>query len=164
MKQSAVLPPEIWCPLLSSASQLLPNCLSSKFWIFFFLINIKKILWSYLELNLSSFNCQLCSIAQVFTCDWMYLIQIGRSFAKCLTHARPSFNLSSFSLCVSHVQLFVTTWIVASVHGILQARILEWVTFSSLGDLPNPGIQLGLPHCRQILYHLSHQGNSFCFF
>ena len=27
------------------------------------------------------------------------------------------------------------------VHGILQARILEWVAFPSLGDLPNPGIE-----------------------
>ena len=27
------------------------------------------------------------------------------------------------------------------VHGILQARILEWITFPSPGDLPNPGIQ-----------------------
>ena len=28
-----------------------------------------------------------------------------------------------------------------TVHGILQARILEWVTFPSLGDLPNPRIE-----------------------
>ena len=28
--------------------------------------------------------------------------------------------------------------------------------FPSLGDLPNLGIELGLLHCRQILYHLSH--------
>ena len=27
-----------------------------------------------------------------------------------------------------------------TVHGILQARILEWVSFPSPGDLPNPGI------------------------
>ena len=27
------------------------------------------------------------------------------------------------------------------------------------GDLPNPGIEPGLPHCRWILYHLSHQGS-----
>ena len=27
------------------------------------------------------------------------------------------------------------------------------------GDLPNSGISLGLPHCRQILCHLSHQGS-----
>ena len=29
--------------------------------------------------------------------------------------------------------------------------------FPSPGDLPNPGIKPGLLHCRQILYHLSHQ-------
>ena len=28
----------------------------------------------------------------------------------------------------------------------------------SPGNLPNPGIIRGLLHCRQILYHLSHQG------
>ena len=28
-----------------------------------------------------------------------------------------------------------------SVHGILQARILEWVAISSLEDLPDPGIE-----------------------
>ena len=30
----------------------------------------------------------------------------------------------------------------SSVHGISQARILEWVAISSSRDLPNPGIQL----------------------
>ena len=41
----------------------------------------------------------------------------------------------------------------SSVHGILQAWILEWVAipFSRESALPN------LPHCRQILYRLSHQ-------
>ena len=29
----------------------------------------------------------------------------------------------------------------SSVHGILQARILEWLPFPSPGDLPNPGIK-----------------------
>ena len=28
-----------------------------------------------------------------------------------------------------------------TAHAILQARILEWVDFSSPGDLPNPGIK-----------------------
>ena len=28
-----------------------------------------------------------------------------------------------------------------TVHGILQARILEWIAFPSLGDLPDPGIK-----------------------
>ena len=30
-----------------------------------------------------------------------------------------------------------------SVHGIFQARILEWLPFPSLGDLPDPGIEPG---------------------
>ena len=50
----------------------------------------------------------------------------------------------------------------SSVHGILQARIkntgvgchfLLQEIFSTQGSNP------GLPHCRQILYHLSHQGS-----
>ena len=39
---------------------------------------------------------------------------------------------------LSRVQLFVALW---TVLGILQARIVEWVTFPSPGDLPNPGIE-----------------------
>ena len=30
---------------------------------------------------------------------------------------------------------------VYTVHGILQARILDWVALCSPGDLPNPGIE-----------------------
>ena len=33
----------------------------------------------------------------------------------------------------------------SSVHGILQARILQWVAIPSPKDLPNPGIQPGFP-------------------
>ena len=46
------------------------------------------------------------------------------------------------------------------VHGILQARILEWVAFPLLqGIFPTQGPNPGLPHCRRILYQLSHQGS-----
>ena len=31
----------------------------------------------------------------------------------------------------------------SSIHGLLQARILEWVAIPSPGDLPNPGIKPG---------------------
>ena len=31
--------------------------------------------------------------------------------------------------------------LVSCVHGILQARTLEWVAMPSLGDLPDPGIK-----------------------
>ena len=45
----------------------------------------------------------------------------------------------------------------SSAHGVLQARILEWVAFPSPRDFPEQGSNPGLPHCSEILYHLSHQ-------
>ena len=46
--------------------------------------------------------------------------------------------------CFSHVRLFVTPWTMArgsSVHGILQARILEWVVMPSSRGSSWPGIE-----------------------
>ena len=46
-----------------------------------------------------------------------------------------------------------------TVHGILQARILEWVAFPFLlGLFPTQGSSPGLLNCRWILYQLSHKG------
>ena len=45
-----------------------------------------------------------------------------------------------------------------TVHGILQAGLLEWVAYSLLqGIFPTQGSNPGLPHCRRILYQLNHQ-------
>ena len=45
---------------------------------------------------------------------------------------------------LSHIRLLATTWtIVQHVHGIFQARILEWVHSFLQGIFPNPGIE---PH------------------
>ena len=50
----------------------------------------------------------------------------------------------------------------SSVYGILQARILEWVTISFSRILPHPGMEpgflAGFLALQGILYHLSHQG------
>ena len=46
--------------------------------------------------------------------------------------------------CFSLVQLLVSLWTIAHqapVHGILQARILQYVAMPSAGDLPDPGIK-----------------------
>ena len=40
-----------------------------------------------------------------------------------------------------------------TAHGTVQARILEWVAF----PFPTQGSNPGLPHCRWILYQLSHK-------
>ena len=48
----------------------------------------------------------------------------------------------------------------SSVHGILQARNTGVGCYSLLqGILPTQGLNPGLLRCRQILYHLSHQGS-----
>ena len=43
----------------------------------------------------------------------------------------------------------------SSAHGILQARILEWVAT----PFSTQGLSSNLLNCRQILYHLSHKGS-----
>ena len=46
------------------------------------------------------------------------------------------------------------------VHGIFWARILEWVAFPfSRGSFQPRGSNPSFPHCRQILYQLSHKGS-----
>ena len=49
----------------------------------------------------------------------------------------------------------------SSAHGILQARILEWVQFSSPGDLPSLGIEPGSPAFQANSLPSSHQGIPF---
>ena len=64
---------------------------------------------------------------------------------------------------LSHVHLFATPWTCSppgsSVHGIFQARILEWVaiSFSKRSSWLRDWTQVS--YCRQTLYCLSHQGS-----
>ena len=48
----------------------------------------------------------------------------------------------------------------SSVHGILQARILEWVSIPSSRGFSQPRDQTPVSYvsciCRQVLYHWSH--------
>ena len=46
-----------------------------------------------------------------------------------------------------------------TVHGILQAQVLEWVAFPFSRGSSQPGIEPGSPALQAILYHLSYQGN-----
>ena len=68
-------------------------------------------------------------------------------------------------LVLIRVQLFGTLWTAARQAPLSMkfSRQEYWsgLPFPSPGDLPNPGIEHAL-HCRQILYHLSHQGIPYC--
>ena len=58
---------------------------------------------------------------------------------------------------LSCVWLFATPWTVANQvpPSMGFSRQEYWSGLPSPGDLPDPGSNLGLPHCRQPLYHLS---------
>ena len=47
-----------------------------------------------------------------------------------------------------------------TAHGILQARILEWVAFPFSGDLPNPGIEPRSPTLQVDPLPLSYEGKA----
>ena len=71
--------------------------------------------------------------------------------------------MCGYASLLSHVWLFVSPWAVAHQAplsmGILQARILECCQALLQGIFPTQGSNPGLPHCREILYHMSHQGS-----
>ena len=71
--------------------------------------------------------------------------------------------LESESLSLNHVRLFATSWTVVcqaplSMEFFRQEYWSGW-PFSSPDDCPERGIKPGPRHCRQILYHVSHQGS-----
>ena len=71
-----------------------------------------------------------------------------------------SMNVLVAQLCLTLCESVDFSLPGSSSHGVLHARILEWVVISfSRGIFLTQGLNPGLQHCRQILYHLSHQGS-----
>ena len=66
---------------------------------------------------------------------------------------------------LSHVQLFEIPWSLAyqvsPSMGFSRQEYWIGLLFPSPRDLPNPGIEPGLLHCRQTLYPLRHQGSPY---
>ena len=123
-----------------------------------------------------------CGDTQVQECNGQQTLQLKRQenlekqdFTNCNT-----IGYFSKSVCVlaqkfvrylythtqkslSRVQLFATPWTVAHQvprsMGFSRHEYWSELPFPSPGDLPDPGIEPCLPHCRQTLYHLSYQGS-----
>ena len=83
----------------------------------------------------------------VCVCKYIYgILWKWKVTQSCLTLCNP------MNCCLSD----------SSVHGIFQARILEWVTTPfSRGIFPTQGSNPDLLHYRQILYCLSQQGSPY---
>ena len=106
------------------------------------------------------------------TCNYFNHLSNWETFPKGVHHFMFSVvvyegsNFSTSSWSESEVaQLCPTLWDPmdwslpgSSIHGIFQARILEWViiSFSRRSSCPRDWTL----HCRQMLYFLSHQGSS----
>ena len=69
--------------------------------------------------------------------------------------------LKSESESVSRVRLFATPWAVAHQAPLSMEFSRQEVDshFLLQGIFPTQGMNLGLLNCRQIVYHLSHQGS-----
>ena len=70
-------------------------------------------------------------------------------------------------MLLSHIRLSVTPWTIAHQAPLSMefSRQEYWsgCHFLFQGIFPTQGSNLGLPHGRQILYHLSHQGSPYIF-
>ena len=80
------------------------------------------------------------------------LLLIYRAYLACA---------KSLSLCLTLCDPMDCDLPGCSVHGILQARILEWGHALLQGLFPTQGWNPGLPHCRQSLSILSHQSSPY---
>ena len=71
----------------------------------------------------------------------------------------------SLSKCqsLSYAQLFATPWTAAHQASLSmrfsRQEYQSGLPFPSPGVFPTQGLNLGLPHCRQILYQLSYKGS-----
>ena len=80
-----------------------------------------------------------------------------------LSHKGSPVNVKLKVKSLSRVQLFATPWTVAyqapPSMGFSRQEYWSGLPFPSPEDLTDPGIEPRSPHCRQTLYHLSHEGD-----
>ena len=80
-------------------------------------------------------DCKYCCYHKFSFTEHLYPLQ---NKASCAHYV--------YAQSLSRVQLFVTPWTISppgpSVHGVFQARVLEWVAISASGDLPDSRIRL----------------------
>ena len=98
--------------------------------------------------NLVASLCCCCSLARscLILCDPMDGSMPGSSVLHYLLEF-AQIRIHWVTMCVKVAQSYLTLCdpMDYTVHGTVQARILEWVALPSPGDLPNPGIKPQFP-------------------
>ena len=113
--------------------------------------NELSCLWWFCLLNII-YKCPFFTIT-IFSAIllWLYYLMISSGQFPEL----PAVQVKATQLCLAFCYPKDYT-----VHGILQARIGSLSLFQEI--FPTQGSNPGLPHCRQILYQLSHKGSLCC--
>ena len=88
--------------------------------------------------------CSFSTLNMVLTTNWKVV------FSPVLIYLKLKVSQSCPTLC--HPMDYIG-------HGILQARILEWVAFPFCRESSQPRDPTQVQHCRRILYQLSHKGS-----
>ena len=109
----------------------------------------------------SLFSLLLCFILNF----WLY----NRMFISLIfpykTLKNNAFILCTYLSCFSHVQHFLTPWAIGCQAPLSMEfssqKYWSRLPFTFQEIFPTQGSNPGLLHCRQILYHLSHQESSF---
>ena len=103
------------------------------------------------------------STSALFSSSALNLSDQGEKMIQFNIHVFPPQQKLGFSvytqLCPTLCDPMDCSLLDSSVHGILQANILECVAIPFSRGSSHQGINLSLPHCRQIPHHLSHQGS-----
>ena len=150
---------------------------------------VKSFIWKFLCASTQAPNSNRMSTLEMTTfrtvscMTGQYCFKSGENVTKVFFCLFELLYFASFSLSNFHIlyprnffSLFILKWKSKSescsvvptlchcmnytVHGILQVGILEWIAVSFLqGIFVIQGSNSGLPHHRQILYQLSHQGS-----
>ena len=116
-----------------------------------------NLLFSFLVLSISGFDIKHFSHKMSLTAfPLLWCVHLSYEISIPLRLYKVKVAQSCLTLCNS----MDCSLPGSSVHGIFQARIL--VSHSLLQIFPTQGLNPGLWYCRQIPYHLSHQGSLDC--
>ena len=108
--------------------------------------------WSFWRMQISSFNTCVCyyGLADISALNPKH----RRGFLIC-------FCLFVCLVLFAEKQTAYQPLPASSVHGIFQARALEWVAISFPRGSSWPRIKPWSPHCKQTFYCLSHQSERY---
>ena len=131
----------------------------------FFRLAVQGTLESLLQHHSWKVSILRCSAFFVIQLSHSYVTS-GKTIAWTMEWQKKDQTYSSYSevKSLSRVQLFATPWTVACTRLLCPWDFLGKSTgvgchFLLQGIFPTQGSNPGLPHCRQMLYRLSHQGS-----